>query len=204
MASPLHFSAMAILYQSSRFYHTLMALVYRTHRHERFQAVSQWIPENAALLDVCCGDGSLTEYLPPSVRYHGLDQSSAFVSAGQKLGRRVEQFDLTQNKLPCSQIVVCQVSLFQFYPDVETVLSRLFEAAEQRLIISESVFSLTQSRWSWLASLVAWGTDPNGMSNSRFRFNEESLQKLFTPYRKHIRDAREVCGGRDWVYVLDK
>lgn len=195
---------MAILYQSSRFYHALMTLVYRTHRRERFQAVSRWVPEDAEVLDVCCGDGSLAEHLLPSARYRGLDQSAAFVREGQRRGHRVEQFDVMRDKLPSAQIIVCQVSLFQFYPAVDTVLSRLYEAAEQRLIISESVLSLTQSRWSWIASIVAWGTDPNGMSNNRFRFNEETLKELFSPYREHILDAREVCGGRDWVYVLEK
>ncbi len=195
---------MTILYESSWFYRTLMTLVYRSHRRERFEAVSRWIPEGAEVLDVCCGDGTLSKYLQSSVGYKGLDQSTAFVSAAQNQGRPVEQFDLTQDKLPRAQIVVCQVSLFQFYPNIEAVLSQLFEAAEQRLIISESVLSLTQSRWSWIASIVAWGTDPNGMSNNHFRFNPESLKELFAPYDKHLVDSQEVCGGRDWVYVLDK
>lgn len=195
---------MAILYRSGFLYHALMTLVYRSYRDERFEAVARWVPEGASVLDVCCGDGALAKHLPDLVSYRGLDQSSAFALEAQRQGRQVEQFDLRHGVVPMSNVVVCQVSLFQFYPDVEAVLAKLFDAAQQRLIISESVLSLTQSKWRWLANLVAWGTDPNGMSDNRFRFNPESLQKLFSPYQSHIRDARKVCGGRDWVYVLDK
>lgn len=181
-----------------------MAIVYRGNRLERFKAVARWIPENAKVLDVCCGDGSLANHLPALAQYRGLDHSPAFVKEAQQLGRDVQQFDLMYDTLPQSDIIVCQVSLFQFNPEIEAILSKLFIAARQRLIISESVLSLTQSRWKWIADLVAWGTDPNGMSNNRFRFNPESLKALFAPYNDYIKDAAEVCGGRDWVYVLDK
>jgi SAM-dependent methyltransferase len=201
-----HYNAppMAILYQSSWFYHALMAVAYGAHRWERFQAVAHWIPAGAEVLDVCCGDGSLAKHLPHSVRYRGLDQSEAFVREGQRLGRRVEQFDLRHNPLPSSEIVVCQVSLYQFHPNTSETLEKLFEAATQRLIISETVKSLTQSQWNGIASIVAWGTRAPGMATDRFRFTPEGLKALFDPYKAHIRDVSEVCSGRDWVYVIDK
>ncbi len=46
----------------------------------------------------------------------------------------------------------------KFYPDVDEVLGQLFGAALQRLIVSESVKSLTQSSWSGLSRIVAWST----------------------------------------------
>ena len=195
---------MAILYRSSRLYHTLMAVVYGSHRRERFQSVARWVSDGADVLDVCCGDGALADYLPASGSYRGLDQSPDFVQTARQRGRQVEGFDLRRNSLPSAQIVVCQVSLFQFHPDEETVLAKLFEAARERLIISESVLSLTQSRWSWLASFVGWGTHAQGMTDTRFRFTPESLRRLFQSYGPHIRHSSSVCGGRDWVYVLDK
>jgi trans-aconitate methyltransferase len=195
---------MAILYRSSLLYHGLMTAVYHVHRRERFREVAQWIPEGAEVLDVCCGDGALTGYLDRSVRYRGLDQSPVFVARARDRGREVEHFDLRRASLPGSQVVVCQASLFQFYPDVDEVLGQLFDAALQRLIVSESVKSLTQSRWSCLSRIVAWGTHVEGMTNDHFRFCPEGLDRLFHPYAAHLRHAREVCGGRDWLYVLDK
>ncbi len=195
---------MAILYKSSWLFHSAMALAYRTHKGERFRAVAHWIPEGAEVVDVCCGDGSLAEHLPPSVDYRGLDYSQALVRAAQRRGLRVEPFDLRCDNLPCSQVVVCQVSLFQFHPHADSVLARLFAAAKQRLIISESVRSLTQSRWGWIASVVAWGVHMEGMTDNRFRFTPESLEQLFQPYRAHVRCAGPICGGRDWLFVLDK
>jgi trans-aconitate methyltransferase len=181
-----------------------MAAVYHVHRRERFREVARWVPEGVEILDVCCGDGALTGFLDPSVHYRGLDQSPIFVARGRDRGRQVEHRDVRASPLPQSQVVVCQASLFQFYPDVEEVLGRLFEAATERLIVSESVKSLTQSRCSSLSRLVAWGTRVEGMSNDHFRFSPESLEALFRPYATHLRHAREVCGGRDWLYVLDK
>src|SRR5919197_4527325 len=102
----------ALLYKKSWFYHGAMALAYRTHRRERFRAVAQWVPDGAAVLDVCCGDGSLAKYLPPSVRYRGLDYNPAFVHAARQRDRPLEAFDLRHHPLPVSKIVVCQVSLF--------------------------------------------------------------------------------------------
>jgi hypothetical protein len=42
------------------------------------------------------------------------------------------------------------------------------------------------------------------MTDTRFRFTPESLRRLFQSYGPHIRHSSSVCGGRDWVYVLDK
>jgi trans-aconitate methyltransferase len=195
---------MAILYRSGLLYHGLMAAVYHVHRRERFREVATWIPQGAEVLDVCCGDGALTAFLHPSVHYRGLDQSPIFVARGRDRGRQIEHFDLRSAPLPGARVVVCQASLFQFYPNVEEVLGRLFKAAGERLIVSESVKSLTQSRCSALSRIVAWGTHTAGMSNDHFRFSAESLDRLFRPYAAHLRQAREVCGGRDWLYVLDK
>lgn len=181
-----------------------MALAYRTHKQERYQALARWVPKGGEVLDVCCGDGSFVKHLPPAVRYRGLDHSPAFVHTARRHGRQVEIFDLRRGSLPPSQIVVCQISLYQFYPEEAVVLSRLFEAAEQRLIVSESVRSLAKSRWPWIASLGAWGLRVDGMMDSGFRFTPEGLEKLFHPYRAHIQEARPICGGRDWLFVLDK
>jgi SAM-dependent methyltransferase len=194
----------ALLYKKSWFYHGAMALAYRAYRQERFRAVAHWVPDGAAVLDVCCGDGSLAKYLPSSIHYRGLDYNPAFVHAARRRGRQVEAFDLWRDPLPASQIVICQVSLFQFYPKVDTVLAHLFEAAGQRLIVSESVRSLTQSRWPWISSVVAWSMRMDGMATGRFRFTPEKLEILFEPYRPHMRHTGPICGGRDWLFVLDK
>ena len=195
---------MTILYKSSSFYHALMAIVYGKNRHQHFQAVAEWVPDDAEVLDVCCADGKLKGYLSPSVHYKGVDHSPTFVKVGTQRGLDIRQFDLKTDPLPRCQVVVCQVSLFQFHPNVEAILAKLFDAAQQRLIISESVFSLTQSRWSWIAAIVAWGTRAEGTADSSFRFTPQTLAELFKPYEEDLRHRAEICDGRDWIYVLDK
>jgi SAM-dependent methyltransferase len=181
----------------------MMATAYGNRRFERFREVAKWIPHQADVLDVCCGDGTLATYIPDS-HYHGLDQSSAFIKAGSKKGLNVSLFDLRNDKLPKSQVVVCQISMYQFHPDEEAVLKRLFEVAQDKLIISESVRSLAQSRnplGRWLGTRFMRTSD---MSHSDFRFTPERLQKLFVPYQAYIEYSGSICNGRDWVYVLDK
>ncbi len=195
---------MANLYTNRWIYHGLMAVVYRRHWHEHYQAVAQWVPEEKEVLDVCCADGALAAYLPASNHYHGLDYSPALVQAGQRRGRDVQQFDLRSGILPEADIVCIQVSLFQFYPETAGILAKLYAAARERLIVSESVFSLTQSRWKWIADIVGHGTQMPGMKDHRFRFSPETLAKLFEPYQDKLRHHGPVCGGRDWIYVVDK
>jgi SAM-dependent methyltransferase len=194
---------MSILYQSNRLFHFMMAAAYRDHRFERFDAVARWIPHAADVLDVCCGDGTLAAYLSGS-RYRGLDQSPAFVKAARKKGLDVDLFDLRRDSLTPSQIVVCQISLYQFHPEEELILARLFEAARDKLIVSESVRSLAQSRFPLTRWVGAWGMRTRGMTHIDFRFTPERLHRLFEPYRRFLEFAGPICAGRDWVYVLDK
>ncbi|BBL76496.1 class I SAM-dependent methyltransferase [Methylomagnum ishizawai] len=195
---------MPLFYSNSRFYHALMALTYRRHRDERFRAVARWVPEGAGVLDVCCGDGALSRYLPEGTRYLGLDRSRAFLRSARRRGRPVEYFDVGKGPLPKSQVVVCQVSLYQFHPRVEEMLARLYAAAEQRLIISESVWSLTRSKLPGVAPVIAWAMRTEGMADGYFRFTPEALDELFAAYRPALRHSGAICGGMDRLFVLDK
>ena len=195
---------MSILYRNSWIYHTILTGAYGRHIRDRFRAVAEWIPEGASVLDVCCGDAHLADHLPDSVTYRGLDRSPAFVRSAQRRGLQVDPFDLREGELPEASVVVCQISLYQFHPDVENVLARLYTAAEQRLIVTESVRSLAQSRWPWLATLGAWGMRVDGMRDARFRYTPASLEELFRPYAGRLRHARAISGGRDWLFVVEK
>lgn len=195
---------MSILYKNSWFYHTMLAGAYGRRRWDRFRAVAEWIPEAASVVDVCSGDGTLAEHLPPSVNYRGLDRSPAMIRAGQKRGRRIESFNLRTDPLPEADVVVCQISLYQFHPDTETTVARMFAAASQRLIITESVRSLAQSAFPPLAVLGDWALRVEGMDDSRFRHTPESLEELFRPYGSQLRHQGPINGGRDWLFVLEK
>jgi len=106
--------------------------------------------------------------------------------------------------LPKSEVVICQVSLYQFYPLVDQMLARLFEAATQRLIVSESVWSLTRSKLPLVAPLIAWAMRANDLSDGYFRFTPEELDRLFAAYRPFLRYQGSICGGLDRLFVLDK
>jgi len=195
---------MSLFYSNSRLYHLLMAITYRHHWAERFRAVAEWVPDGAQVLDVCCGDGSLVEHLPPKVSYRGLDRNSMFIRNARKRGRTVELFDFCSESLPKSEVVICQVSLYQFYPLLDQTLARLFDAATQRLIVSESVWSLTRSKIPLVAPFIAWAMRTNDLSDGYFRFTPEELDRLFASYRPFLRYRGSICGGLDRLFVLDK
>jgi Methionine biosynthesis protein MetW len=195
---------MPFFYADSRIYHMLMALTYRRHPGERFRAVAEWVPDGAEVLDVCSGDGALVEHLPATVSYRGLDRSDAFIRSARQRGRQVEWFDVCSDSLPKSQVVVCQVSLYQFYPLVEEMLARLFESAAERLIISESVWSLSRSKLPMVAPLIAWAMRANDLSDGYFRFTPERLDRLFAAYQPFLVHQAIICGGMDRLFVLDK
>lgn len=138
------------------------------------------------------------------MRYQGLDRSRAFVRAGRRRGRRIDCFDLRTDTLPRADIVICQLSLYQFHPHTEATLERMFEAAGRRLIVTESVRSLAQSRCPPLAVLGDWALRVDGMSDTRFRHTPHTLQELFRPYASRLRHQGPIDGGRDWLFVLEK
>ncbi|MFZ4700243.1 MAG: methionine biosynthesis protein MetW [Candidatus Methylumidiphilus sp.] len=195
---------MSLFYKNSHVYHLFMAMTYRHHWAERFRAVAEWVPDGAEVLDVCCGDGSLVNHLPPTVSYRGLDRSSVFIRNAQKRGRTVEWFDVCSERLPKAEIVICQVSLYQFYPLLEQTLERRFDAATQRLIVSESVWSLTRSKIPLVPPLIAWAMRTNDLSDGYFRFTPEELDRLFAAYQPYLQYQGSICGGLDRLFVLDK
>lgn len=195
---------MVILYRFPLLYHGLMSTLYGADARARYEAVAGWVLKGTEVLDVCCGDGTLSVYLDRSIRYRGLDQSAAMVRRAQRLGRNVQRADLRTGPIPDTQIIVCQSSLYQFHPDEDAFLVRLLAATRQRLILSEPVQNLSQSRWPALRRLAAWATRAPGMDNSGFRFTPERLKILLAPYQELAHHVGAICNGREWLVVLDK
>ena len=70
------------------------AAAYLAHRAELVMSLGPPLREGDTILDLACGDGGLAAFLPPGVRYLGVDASKAMVAAARRRGAEAERGDL--------------------------------------------------------------------------------------------------------------
>ena len=189
------------IYRSAALYELTMAALYRRHRAERLQAVADLIPRGARVVEACCGPGLLyrRHLRERDVDYTGLDISPAFVRRLARTGADARLWDLREARaLPPAEYVVMQASLYQFLPDAAPVLDRMLAAASEAVIVAEPVHNLTSGP---LARPLARLGDP-GTGPTPHRFDERSLEALFTAYADRVRRSFPLAGGREHAYVL--
>jgi hypothetical protein len=77
----------------------------------------------------------------------------------------------------------------------------MLEAARDRVIISEPVRNLSDSRLRLVARTARRATDP-GVGGLAHRFDERSLDQLMERYAARILRVFTIPGGREKVFVL--
>jgi trans-aconitate methyltransferase len=197
--------ATSLIYRSGLGYELVMMALYRRHYSARYQAIADLIPQQAEVLELCCGPGILYQrYLRrKNVRYRGLDMNEKFVEQLMRHGVASERWDLRRNHaLPRADYVIMQASLYHFLPNAGGMLDRMFEAARKAVIVAEPIRNLACSRLPWMADLARKLTDP-GSGAQENRFVEKSLDELAQRYGGP-RQAFLTPGGREKVYVFEK
>jgi SAM-dependent methyltransferase len=182
-----------------------MLLLYGRHYSSRYRSIADLIPENATVLDLCCGPALLFHrYLrAKSVRYTGLDINERFISQLIRSGADGEVWDLrSARELPVSDYVIMQASLYHFLPDASGIVNRMLKAARKSAIIAEPIRNLTTSGSSVLSFIGRSFTNP-GSGKQPSRFNETSLAAFFDVYSPYVSRSFPIAGGREIVYVLD-
>lgn len=198
--------ATSLIYRSGLGYELVMMALYRHHYSSRYRAIADLIPQQADVLELCCGPGILYQrYLRrKKVRYRGLDLSEKFVRQLLRRGVASERWDLRSDRpLPRAEYVIMQASLYHFLPDAGGMLDRMLEAARKAVIVAEPIRNLASSRLSWMAYFARRLTDP-GTGLQENRFDEKSLDKLTRRYEVLLRRAFLAPGGREKVYVFEK
>ena len=196
-------SGASLIYRSASMYEVAMCALYGRHHRERFRAVADWVPAGAAVVELCCGPGSLyLRHLRPRVRsYIGLDANPGFVAGLQARGVDARLIDLIDGDrpLPRADVAIMQASLYHFLPDADAILQRMLGVAERCVIISEPVRNLSSSTLPLIGAIGRRATDP-GVGGHADRFTEATLDQLMAAY--DVRAAFLAPGGRDKVYVL--
>lgn len=178
-------------------YRLTVRVMYGTGFHRRYQAVAD-LTDGLETLDVCCGDGSLANYLPKN-QYRGVDLHQIFVSHCQRKGLSVMQLNIQNEPLPKTPCLVMMASLYQFIPQHKKIVIELIRSAEHRVIISEPIQNLATGKNSMVAWLAKRLADPVGGA-APYRFDEQSLRIFFDRFGFQ----RIIPNGRELIGVLDK
>lgn len=184
------------IYWHPRIYNYAMQILYGNNFLKKYELVAR---EAAALtvLDVCCGDCFLSKYIDHD-KYQGIDVNQAFITYGRRLGLNLSLINVAKDEWPAAECIVILGSLYQFIPNHEEIISKAFRIAQRRVIISEPIINLAQSKNNFIAGVARHLTSP-GVDSSQERFNRSSLMTL---YKKH--GASKVFDiGREMVGVFN-
>ncbi len=194
----------SLIYRSPRLYETAIRVLYGRSYDARYRALAALIPDNSAVVELCCGPGALyTRYLRSKVaQYVGLDLNPIFIEHIRRHGGDGHLWDVRSDRpLPGAQYVIMQASLYQFLPDsAEAVVGRMIDAATEEVIVAEPIRNLTAGR-STFAGILAWLADP-GTGPQPHRFTEATLDRFFEGHATRIRGAFLLPGGREKAYRL--
>ena len=195
----------SLVYRSALGYELLMRVLYGRHYTARMEAVAAEVPDGASVLELCCGPGTL--YLHHlrgrTTSYVGIDVNPGFVERLRRQGVDARRLDLAHDEepLPGADVVVLQASLYHFLPRAERIIDRMFDAARERVIVSEPVRNLASSEVALIARLGRRAADP-GVGGHAQRFTEQTLAEEMARYRERILRSFPIPGGREMVYVL--
>ena len=167
------------IYWHPKIYNYAMQILYSKNFFKKYELVAR---EIAALtvLDVCCGDCFLSKYIDHD-KYQGIDVNQTFIKYGRRLGLNLSLIDVAKDEWPTAECIVILGSLYQFIPNHEEIISKAFRIARKRVIISEPIINLAQSKNNFIAGIARYLTSP-GVDSSQERFNRSSLMTL---YKKH-------------------
>lgn len=193
----------SLIYRSALGYGLAMRVLYGRYYAARDAAVAAHVADGASVLELCCGPGRLyRNQLRGRVgRYVAMDSNAAFVDKLRRRGVDARRADFASADLPVADVVLMQASLYHFLPDAEGMVSRMLAAARKRVVISEPVRNLAQSRVTIVARLASAGAATAGGAHAQ-RFDEASLEALMKRFGDALVTSHPTPGGRERVYVL--
>ena len=194
----------SILYWNSYIYSFLVRLQFNKYYTDRYIAVKNIIEDNSSVIDVCCGDSKLYSFLKcKNVKYLGLDFNTKFIKYSKKNNINVKNFNIIEEVIPKADYVVMQASLYQFIPDHNQVINKLFNAALKCLIITEPVKSFAQSK-NRVISMAGKLLNNPGDSLKEHRFTLKTLKEAMSPFSDNIVKEFLIKGGIEYLVEIRK
>lgn len=184
------------IYWHPKIYNYAMRILYGNNFFKKYELVAKEIG-GLTVLDVCCGDCFLSKYINHD-KYMGIDVNHTFISCGRRKGLNLTLIDVASDEWPSADCIVMLGSLYQFIPNHEKIMNKAFRKARRRVIISEPIVNLSQSKNNFVATIARCLTSP-GVNSSSERFNRDSIMMLYKKYgaSKFFDTGREVVGVFD-------
>ena len=140
------------VYRNPLAYRLLMRLLYGRSYSRHYAALVREIGQ-MEVLELCCGDCQIVEYLEGNT-YRGLDINPVFVASARKKGLDVTLSDIRDGEIPVAECILIHNSLYQFYPGHEALINKALTSASKKVIISEPVINLASSQNRLIAFLA--------------------------------------------------
>lgn len=191
-----------MIYWNTSLYHIAMKGIYGKGFETRYKVVAENVVKGWRVLDLCCGDCYIVNFLDGSVRYEGRDFNNLFLNAMRRKGLKVSYSDLKNDfnentKFDC---VMMMGSLHQFIPDEDSILRKMKAIASKRIIISEPCKNIISTRnpiVSFLAKIISKPDDERISSIKRFDYDG-----IIAIFKRHGA-TRIINAGKDVIGVFD-
>jgi len=191
-----------IIYQNPLLYHTAMHIIYGPHFKKRYELVAANIEKDWTVLDLCCGDCYITNFLDKSVKYEGRDFNNIFLEKARENGLKVSFCDLRKglDELGHFDCVLMMGSLHQFIPREDIILNEMKNIALKRIIISEPCRNIVSSKNALVSFAAKVISNPGNESTAEIkRFNRNDLLALFNQH--HVNSIIDV--GKDLIGIFN-
>lgn len=184
----------SFIYLHPKIYEYVMKLLHLGDFKKRYEIISQEC-RGMRILDLCCGDCYLSNFVDKK-RYTGIDLNKTFIRHALKKGINAKFMDIEKEEIPESECIILQGSLYQFIPNEAAILEKIFNKATKKVIISEPIHNLADSRLPFVKKIAAILTKTEKGKGYSRRFNEKNLRALFRDYgvNKIIKTKREFIG----------
>lgn len=194
----------SITYWHPFLYSLLLRVSFRKHYLSRYQTISDLIPPHSSVLDVCCGDCKIYDFLKlKHVDYRGVDFNSIFVNSARARGIQAYERNIKKDVLPQADIVLLQGSLYQFIPDQVEIVTKLLTCAKKAFILCEPIKNHAASNFNLLSKLACVLNNP-GDGIKLHRFNLEMLKEMLRPFEKNMIQQFLSPNQMEYVVVLGK
>jgi len=188
----------SITYWNRFFYQLVIKLLYQKNYHLRYSKIAELIEDNSTLVDLCCGDCQLAQYLKPNQDYTGIDINQNLSKGLKKI--KVLNIDITQswNDATYYDYVIMMGSLHQFIPHHDQIINKMKKHARKKVIISEPFKNLASSQNKIIRFFANLFTNP-GVETSYKRFDIEQLNGIAEKH--NAQKTYQV--SRDFIFVID-